>query len=67
MEKIGKNTSFFELGGDSISAITLISLCKAIDIELTTTLVFKNSTLSRMAGLAGRNFGYREIPFFETP
>ena len=53
LSKIGRHSSFFEMGGDSISAIQLVTLCKSIDIELNTVLVFKKSTLSQMASLQG--------------
>ena len=52
VSRIGRSTSFFELGGDSISAIQLLSLCKPLGIHLTTALIFKKSTLAQMASLA---------------
>ena len=51
IKKIGRHTSFFELGGDSISSIQLVSKCKLIGIHLTTVLIFRKSTLSQMASL----------------
>jgi acyl carrier protein len=54
-ERIGRDTSFFELGGDSISAIQLIALAKKNGIlNLTTNLIFKRPTLRQLAA-ADRN------------
>jgi hypothetical protein len=49
MEKIGKNTSFFEIGGDSITAIQFATLCGKADIHMTSAMVFKKPTLSQLA------------------
>ncbi|KAJ2992424.1 hypothetical protein HDV02_003076 [Globomyces sp. JEL0801] len=49
--KIGRYTSFFELGGDSISAIQLITLCKKRGFELTASEIFKHSRLIQMASI----------------
>ena len=51
---IGRQTSFFELGGDSISAIQLVAACEEIGLFLTTKLVFKKSSLRAMAMLVER-------------
>ncbi|KAJ3270426.1 hypothetical protein HDV01_007836 [Terramyces sp. JEL0728] len=47
--KIGRYSSFFEFGGDSISAIQLVGQAKAIGLQLNTTMVFKKSLLLQMA------------------
>lgn len=47
--KIGKQTTFFELGGDSINTIQLIANASSIGIQLDTSTVFKRPTLSQMA------------------
>ncbi|KAJ3250598.1 hypothetical protein HK103_003379, partial [Boothiomyces macroporosus] len=49
LAKIGKHTSFFEIGGDSISAVQLLSLSKKIGLSLTISSIFKKSTLGQMA------------------
>ncbi|KAI8891767.1 hypothetical protein BC833DRAFT_439010, partial [Globomyces pollinis-pini] len=49
LDQIGRHTSFFELGGDSISAIKLVSRASSIGLTLSNSKVFKLSTLSRMA------------------
>ncbi|KAJ3316615.1 hypothetical protein HDV06_003150, partial [Boothiomyces sp. JEL0866] len=49
LNNIGKHTSFFEVGGDSISAVQLLSLSKTIGLTLTISRIFQKSTLSQMA------------------
>ena len=61
VEKIGRHTSFFELGGDSISSIQLVSRCKVIGIHLTTVLIFRKSTLSQMAKLTDNSSEILEL------
>ncbi|KAI8891953.1 hypothetical protein BC833DRAFT_533489 [Globomyces pollinis-pini] len=46
--KIGRHSSFFELGGDSIIAIQLVMEVRRRGYELSTSTVFKASTLARM-------------------
>ncbi|KAI8899390.1 hypothetical protein BC833DRAFT_619492 [Globomyces pollinis-pini] len=48
---IGKHSSFFEFGGDSLSAIKLVNECTTIGLNMTTLQVFRYSTLSQMAKL----------------
>jgi acyl carrier protein len=47
--RIGRNTSFFELGGDSISAIQLVAACKTIGIELKSNDIFRKPDLKQMS------------------
>ena len=54
IEKIGRQTSFFELGGDSISAIQLVSMCASIGLHVDTKTVFKKPTLAMMAAVDGK-------------
>ncbi|KAJ3251851.1 hypothetical protein HK103_002028 [Boothiomyces macroporosus] len=61
LQRVGRQTSFFELGGDSISAISLTTRAKAINLELTTVLIFQHPTLSEMAKQQGKTI-YREYP-----
>ncbi|KAI8892326.1 hypothetical protein BC833DRAFT_625943, partial [Globomyces pollinis-pini] len=49
INSIGRHTSFFELGGDSISAIQLASKCSLVGIYLDTMTIFKKPTLSKLA------------------
>ncbi|KAL7925987.1 hypothetical protein ACQKWADRAFT_329035 [Trichoderma austrokoningii] len=46
---IGKHDSFFQLGGDSISAIHLVSLARNHDMNLSVALIFSDHHLSSMA------------------
>jgi acyl carrier protein len=48
VDRIGRHTSFFELGGDSISAIQLVSRCKIMGWKLTNSVIFKYQTLQRI-------------------
>ncbi|EGY22526.1 surfactin synthetase subunit 3 [Verticillium dahliae VdLs.17] len=50
-EDIGLNDSFFRLGGDSISAMKLVSEARADNLRLTVAQVFKNRTLFDMASV----------------
>ncbi|KAJ3201890.1 hypothetical protein HK099_002064, partial [Clydaea vesicula] len=51
ISKIGRQTSFFEIGGDSISAIQLVSKCKDVGLHISTTQVFNKATLSQISSL----------------
>jgi len=48
-EEIGLNDSFFQLGGDSIGSMKLVSELRANGMELTVPDVFKSRTLYEMA------------------
>ncbi|KAH9125402.1 hypothetical protein AeMF1_003968 [Aphanomyces euteiches] len=50
--EIGATTSFFALGGDSISAIRLVARAKRSGFLLTSNLVMANSTLESMVMVA---------------
>ncbi len=50
-DKISLSRSFFELGGDSIKAIQLVSLCRAENLLITTSDLFQNPTLVQLAYL----------------
>ncbi len=63
---IGPNGNFFQLGGDSISAMRLAALARSSDICLTVSEIFQNPTLKSMAGLAQDRLLYKDrdsIPF----
>nr|POF13517.1 nonribosomal peptide synthetase easa [Quercus suber] len=51
-EKIGRDDSFLQLGGDSISAIRLVAAARAKDIQLTVSSIFKDPRLSKVAASA---------------
>ncbi|KAJ3258017.1 hypothetical protein HK103_004151 [Boothiomyces macroporosus] len=48
---IGKNSSFFELGGDSLLLIQMTKRSKLIGLPLTSAVVFQKQTLARIAAL----------------
>ncbi|KAF0709246.1 hypothetical protein As57867_006018, partial [Aphanomyces stellatus] len=49
VHEIGRNTSFFALGGDSLSVIKVVAACKKIGLHLTTGHLLKTLLLSRVA------------------
>ncbi|KAH9148359.1 hypothetical protein AeRB84_008268, partial [Aphanomyces euteiches] len=51
-ESIGRTTSFYSLGGDSISAIRLVAKSKHVGLNLTSANVMKFPTLSEMAAIS---------------
>lgn len=62
IKQIGRASTFFELGGDSISAIQLVSKCKSIGIEIDTNMVFKKPTLKLMAACNQRAEVFEILP-----
>ncbi|KAH9105428.1 hypothetical protein LEN26_011760 [Aphanomyces euteiches] len=52
ISEIGANSSFFALGGDSISGLRLVAKAKQTGLYLTTTLVMKHSTLRGMVNVS---------------
>ncbi|KAI2486702.1 Nonribosomal peptide synthetase 6 [Pyrenophora tritici-repentis] len=52
-EDINGSDSFFELGGDSISAMRLVSDARAQGLKLTVAQVFQSKSLAELASLAG--------------
>jgi len=64
IQKIGRHTSFFELGGDSISAIQLVSMAEKLDMVLTSSNILKNVTLSRIAKTASVSNADEQIPSY---
>ncbi|KAJ8118069.1 hypothetical protein ONZ43_g4069 [Nemania bipapillata] len=68
-EEIGLNDSFFQLGGDSIGSMKLVSELRAKGMELTVPEVFRHRTLYEMARvLKERNVTPSEVsPLNSTP
>ena len=50
---VGALDSFFELGGDSIKAIRLVSILRAADINVQVSDIMKLKTVRKIAGIAG--------------
>ncbi|KAL4898377.1 hypothetical protein BDV59DRAFT_197287 [Aspergillus ambiguus] len=63
---IGTEKNFFALGGDSLSAMRLVSVCRAHGLTLTVASIFGNPKLSEMANLVEicDMEGKSEIPAF---
>ncbi|MEM0952451.1 MAG: amino acid adenylation domain-containing protein, partial [Cyanobacteria bacterium P01_H01_bin.74] len=54
VKQVGRNDSFFHVGGSSIRALQLISrIYKAYEVELTIAEIFNNPKLSEQAALIG--------------
>ncbi|KAI0442943.1 peptide synthetase [Xylaria telfairii] len=68
-EEIGLNDSFFQLGGDSIGSMKLVSELRAKGMELTVPEIFKYRTLYEMAKVVKeRNATSAEVsPLNSTP
>lgn len=59
VESVDRNTNFFELGMDSISAIGVTRALKQAGIPgVTASLIMKNSTISRLAKAVSTNADY---------
>lgn len=56
-ENIGRDDSFFRLGGDSIGAMKLVAAARMEDVVLTAKNVFENPILSEMATSCKRSSG----------
>ncbi|KAI0856054.1 peptide synthetase [Xylaria cubensis] len=68
-EEIGLNDSFFQLGGDSIGSMKLVSELRAKGMELTVPEIFKYRTLYEMAKvIKEKNVASSEVsPLNSTP
>ena len=53
VERVGVDDSFFELGGDSITAIQLVGRARAAGLTLTAHDVFAHRTVAGLAAVAG--------------
>ncbi|BBZ13667.1 hypothetical protein MBRA_38620 [Mycobacterium branderi] len=61
MDRVGVDDSFFDLGGDSISAMRLISAINAaLNADLSVRAVFEAPTVARLSGRIG--VGSRRLP-----
>ncbi len=61
LERVGVDDSFFDLGGDSLSAMRLINAVNAgLDIDLAVRAVFETPTVAQLAVRAGEGSGRRE-------
>ncbi|MBO1334088.1 non-ribosomal peptide synthetase [Streptomyces sp. VRA16 Mangrove soil] len=53
LEQVGTQASFFDLGGDSIMALQLVSRARRAGVEFTSREVFLHPTVTALAGVAG--------------
>ncbi len=61
MPEVGVDDSFFELGGQSLTAMRLVSRIRAaLDVELTVTEFFDVPSVAALEGLLSRPEGVRE-------
>ncbi len=61
LERVGVDDSFFDLGGDSLSATRLINAVNAsLDADLAVRAVFETPTVAQLAARAGESSGRRE-------
>ncbi|KAL6903105.1 amino acid adenylation [Trichoderma evansii] len=61
-EWIGKNDRFLQIGGDSMTAIKLVTLARQQGINLTIAQIFQDSRLSYLAATAS---GAEDVPEYE--
>jgi amino acid adenylation domain-containing protein/non-ribosomal peptide synthase protein (TIGR01720 family) len=59
LDRVGIDEDFFELGGDSIVSIRLVSRARAVGVVFTVRDVFQYHTVAGLVGVAG---GLDEIP-----
>ncbi|HEX8907525.1 MAG TPA: condensation domain-containing protein, partial [Longimicrobiaceae bacterium] len=52
LERVGVNDSFFELGGDSILAIQVVSKARRAGVEITPRQMFEYQTIAELAAVA---------------
>ncbi|MFP2933297.1 amino acid adenylation domain-containing protein, partial [Pyxidicoccus sp. 3LG] len=53
VERVGIHDDFFELGGDSILGLRIITRARAVGIELSPKQLFQHPTVARLAAVAG--------------
>ncbi|NVJ08965.1 amino acid adenylation domain-containing protein [Myxococcus sp. AM001] len=53
VERVGIHDDFFELGGDSILGLQIVTRARAAGIELSPKQLFQNPTVARLAAVAG--------------
>ncbi|KAI1121602.1 hypothetical protein F5Y10DRAFT_97467 [Nemania abortiva] len=61
-ESIGLHTNFFRLGGDSISAMQVVSRCSAAGVGLKVADIFRHKTISKLAAALQENLACKLTP-----
>lgn len=67
VEDIGHKSDFFALGGDSLAAMKLVSVCRALGLSISVGDIFASRTLADMASTAtscSHDSAYQEIEPF---
>ncbi|MGW7439114.1 amino acid adenylation domain-containing protein [Streptomyces sp. NPDC054849] len=54
LDEVGVDQDFFQLGGDSILAISLLSALRAVGLHVTARQIFTHSVVGALAAVAGR-------------
>ena len=67
VDRIGQDTTFLELGGDSISAIQLVEMASQENLSLTTAKIFQSMTLKKIAAVARDGEGYITLKRYQAP
>ncbi|MFD3523904.1 amino acid adenylation domain-containing protein [Streptomyces sp. NPDC058653] len=66
LEEVGVNQDFFQLGGDSILAISLLSALREAGLHVTARQIFANSNVRALAAVASREdlttVDHRDVP-----
>ncbi|MEW2078954.1 amino acid adenylation domain-containing protein [Streptomyces sp. NPDC013433] len=66
LEEVGADQDFFQLGGDSILAISLLSALRAAGLHVTARQVFTHTTVGALAAVASREdvfaVDHRDVP-----
>jgi len=59
---VGIHDNYFELGGDSIQCIQIMSMARRVGIQITTKLLFEYPTIAQLAAVAGVTAPGQDIP-----
>lgn len=66
-ERIGVRDNFFQIGGDSILSLQIVSRANQQGIRLSAKQIFESETIERMAQVATRGAPESEAPVTTTP
>lgn len=67
VDQLGRDDDFFQLGGNSLLAVRMISrLNRSFDINLPSQVVFKERTVASLAALVRRTVGSAAVPLVRT-
>ncbi|MFD6967538.1 amino acid adenylation domain-containing protein [Streptomyces sp. NPDC059949] len=66
LDEVGVDQDFFQLGGDSILAISLLSALRAVGLHVTARQIFTHTVIGALAAVAGRE-GAATVDHFDVP